>query len=74
MDKIETFELFNELMEEGYKNQAPSNEVADMDTEVCKESECSSCEHIGLKYKAFTKGEKYRAFSVCPNCGESEEF
>lgn len=49
---------------------------ASIDIQVCAESTCDNCGHKGLQCKPFIKPEikSYRAFAVCPECGEAEEF
>lgn len=47
-----------------------------IDVQVCAESTCEHCGHKGLECKPFINIEhkSYRAFAVCPECGEAEEF
>lgn len=47
-----------------------------IDVEVCAESNCTHCGHHGLECVPFIKEahHSYRAFAVCPECGEAEEF
>lgn len=49
---------------------------ARIDAQVCVESKCESCEHQGMEYHPFIRDEpySYRAFAVCPECGEAFEF
>ena len=62
---------------DGYAPGAPSSgliDAAGVDAEVCAESRCAECGHIGLEYRPFVKRGSYRAFAVCPVCGATEEF
>lgn len=47
-----------------------------IDVQVCAESKCDNCGHIGLKCEPFIKEDthSYRAFATCPECNESFEF
>ena len=47
-----------------------------IDAEVCADSTCENCRHKGMEYHPFVKDEprSYRAFAVCPECGEVFEF
>lgn len=47
-----------------------------IDNEVCSESKCSFCGHCGVECVPFVNEHthSYRAFAVCPACGEAEEF
>ena len=49
---------------------------ADIDAQICLESKCEECGHQGLEYHPFVRDEPrlYRAFAVCPACGEVFEF
>lgn len=58
----------------GYSIGAPSADVAALDRPICTESECSDCGHVGMDYRPIHKGDSYRAFAVCPECGNTEEF
>ena len=58
----------------GYQPKAPSYQAAAIDSQVCAESQCDECGHKGLDYRPFTKPGSYRAFAVCPECGEAVEF
>jgi len=52
-------------------------EAEKIDASVAKESSCSKCGHFGLRFEARyegKEGEIYRAFTVCPECGNREEF
>jgi len=48
----------------------------DIDIDVCRKSTCEHCGHKGLECHPFINRERksYRAFAVCPECGEAEEF
>ncbi len=63
-----------ELLSEGYQEQAPSHEAAVTDKELCQQDECSICGHEGLTYTPFSKPGSYRPFGICPSCGHAEEF
>jgi len=63
----------------GYRQGAPSGGLVDsrsIDWEVCSESKCENCGHQGMEYHPFVRDEppSYRAFAVCPKCGEAYEF
>ena len=68
-----------ELHDAGYVECGPTSGfilVGISDTAVCELSVCSRCGKRGLEYHPFVKKEEhgYRAFSLCPKCGYSEEF
>ncbi len=72
-------ELIEQIIDEGYSPGLPGWGVIDgagIDAGICAESECSECGHVGLGYCSFVKPEErsYRAVSVCPECGNEEEF
>ena len=54
----------------------------DVDAEICRESHCAACGRQGLEYRPFTRPgspslglrASYRAFAVCPVCGDTQEF
>ena len=65
----------------GYKEGCPSGEglldVIDvLGIDVCVTSSCASCGHKGMEFHPFVNKElhSYRAFAVCPVCGEAFEF
>jgi len=49
---------------------------AGIDAQCCAEATCEACGHQGMEYHPFVRDEprSYRAFAVCPECGESFEF
>lgn len=49
---------------------------AAIDARVCAESKCENCGHQGMEYHPFVRDDphSYRAFAVCPECGEAFEF
>ncbi len=70
---------FQELYDAGYRQGTPNWGLIDgasIDLEVCAESECKKCEHKGMDYKPFVRDNprSYRAFAVCPKCGDRQEF
>ena len=58
---------------EGYWEGA-AGEAAEIDGSVCAESTCGNCKTKGLEYHPYMKKGSYRAFAVCGNCGNAEEF
>lgn len=63
----------------GYRPGYPEGMAARIDSDVCKESMCDNCGHKGLNCRGYILGinprvKSYRAFTVCPNCKEAEEF
>jgi hypothetical protein len=63
----------NEGLEPGYPKRGLID-AASIDGEVCAESSCSECGHAGMLYKPFVGKNTYRAFAVCEECGNEEEF
>ncbi len=62
------------LIEAGYKEQGPGGKREDIDADICHRAKCK-CGHTGLEYRPFwMPGESYRAFAVCPKCGEAREL
>jgi hypothetical protein len=57
-----------------YKPGYPEGMAARIDSDICKESKCDKCGHNGLNCRGFILKKSYRAFVVCPNCNEAEEF
>ena len=69
------------LYEAGYRQGEPYWGLIDgasIDQQVCAESKCDNCGHQGMDYKPFIKDSikpySYRAFAVCPECKNSQEF
>lgn len=58
----------------GYRRGAPRSAGAAIDAEVCSDSRCEQCGHLGLSYVPFTKSGSYVAYAVCPTCGYATEF
>lgn len=58
----------------GYQWGAPSAEARTIDKKVCAESKCGECGHGRLNYEGIHKGGSYKAFSLCPECGDVQEF
>lgn len=77
MDKSEMLRTMAEL---GYEQRAPSELVFIEDQKVCRNGICSTCGQHGLDYSPFCKWSHhlkrnlYRPFSVCPACGDAQEF
>ena len=46
----------------------------EIDREICAEAHCAACGRQGLEYRPFTRPGSYRAFAVCPVCGDTQEF
>lgn len=74
--------LTEEFIEEelpDYEGGFPTWGIIDggsIDIQVCAESTCEHCGHKGLQVRPFINRERksYRAFAVCPECGEADEF
>lgn len=45
-----------------------------VDQEACRQATCPCCGQQGLEYHPFHKPGSYRAFAVCPKCGDTQEF
>jgi len=63
----------------GYRMGRPHSGLIDggqIDANICYESSCDNCGHKGMEYHPFVREEprSYRAFAVCPKCGEAFEF
>ena len=59
----------------GHEHGPPGSlAAAEIDARVASEQICENCGHKGLDYRPFTKPGSYRAFAVCPECDEAEEF
>jgi hypothetical protein len=52
----------------------PAQAALEIDQSVCIESECSECGHQGLGFDYTYTNHVYRAYSVCPNCNDRQEF
>ncbi len=63
----------------------PTNGFIDgpgIDAECANGSTCEACGHVGMEYRPYTTkpfcgyGDMggYRAFAVCPDCGNAVEF
>lgn len=66
-------ELIFEMQDKGYECKAPSAEAYRIDQEVSTEYTCDRCGGQ-LFYQPFTKPGGYRAFTVCEQCGDVQEF
>jgi len=63
------------LTQHGWVKRWPANrEAAEIDYDVCRESECHECGHDGMQYHPFHNGPSYRAFCVCSACQAFVEF
>ena len=72
-------DLIRKMAEEGYVPGIPgSMETADhaMEAELCANSICEKCGHLGLEYTPFVDrtSQDFRAFGYCPECGNAEEL
>lgn len=78
MNKQEFNDLLLELNEQGYKNSPPPEDplgMCNVDVDVCHQVTCHRCGHKGMDYHPMLMpGVSYRAFAVCPGCGEVMEF
>lgn len=65
----------NRLLD-GYAHRAPSRLAQAVDSGVCAGATCEACDWTGLAYAPFTHPTtgSYRAFMLCPRCGQVEEF
>jgi hypothetical protein len=63
---------------EGYIPEAPPGgliDAAEVDGDVAAQATCIRCKHRGMDYRPFRiPAVSYRAFAVCPRCGEAHEF
>ena len=79
MNRTEIEEVFEELELMGYRMGTPRWGLicgSAIDAEICENTRCENCGHQGLRFHPFVKDEtkSYRAFAVCPACGEGFEF
>lgn len=44
-----------------------------VDEDLCVVYRCQ-CGHQGMDYRSFARGDRFRAFAVCPNCDAAYEF
>ncbi len=59
---------------EGYYASPPTPAIATEDADICRQARCHHCGRQGLDYRPFSRPSNYRAFGVCPTCGDSQEF
>jgi len=45
-----------------------------LDAEVVAEIPCPECGSRDVYYEGYRKGDEYRAFAVCHECGRIDEF
>lgn len=45
-----------------------------IDAEVATKYPCGECGSANMHYEGFKKGDTYRAFAVCDDCGHASEF
>jgi len=57
----------------GYKQAAPSREVAEEDGKIVEENSCPTCGGK-MRYEPWVKRGSYIALAVCEKCGEVFEF
>lgn len=58
-----------------YRPVAPSRYAEEIDAQVCAESTCGECGHVGMRYRPLTgPNGDYHAFAVCPRCRAEVEF
>jgi len=63
-----------ELMQVGYKCQAPSLEAMDIDAPMAEKAPCPKCGGQ-MHYEAYTSPTgSYIALAVCNDCGREVEF
>ena len=75
-------EVINSILAEGYKPGLPKRspialvDGPGIDREICAESRCEGCGHLGMQCRVFTTddGSGYRSVAVCPECGDEFEF
>ena len=72
-------DVYEDVMLGGFKIGRPARGMVDgagIDADVCNKAKCESCGHQGMEYHPFIKDEprSYRAFAICPKCGEAFEF
>lgn len=58
----------------GYQPGQPEGPMSDVDQEICQDATCENCGHQGCEFYPYSKPGSYRAFAVCPDCGEAMEF
>jgi hypothetical protein len=61
------------MLEEGWDCRAPSVEICINDAECAEKHPCKQCKG-SLHYEPFVKEGRYRAFTVCMDCGDVREF
>ena len=66
-------ETRSELWASGYAPRLPNDTAAAIIDCRIAMTECPNCGQM-MHYQPWTKGESYRAFSVCHDCGYTEEF
>ena len=62
-----------ELLQVGYKCQAPSLEAMDIDAPIAEGIPCSECGGQ-MHYEGYYNGKSYIALAVCNDCGREVEF
>ena len=72
-------DLEKRMAEEGYVPGIPgSMETYDhaIEAEFCATGICENCGHRGLEYMPFVDhtSQDFRAFGLCPECGNAEEL
>jgi hypothetical protein len=67
-------QLTKKLESKGYHKEIPNNK--NPDAQACADAKCPKCNHQGLNLVVFTHEGvgSYRAFALCPECGNAEEF
>ena len=68
-----------QMYEDGFQPGYPSWGMIDgasIDDEVCRESNCPECGHVGMEHYPFIIAEekRYRSIAACPHCHYAEEF
>ena len=72
-------DLDEKMEQEGYIVGTPEAfETFDqgIDAQLCANSTCEVCSHVGLRYRQFVerRTQAYRAFAQCPDCHWAEEL
>ena len=64
---------FEQMMAQGYRCGAPSQEAEDIDAQVVERLQCPRCSGA-MHYKGFHKPNEYVALAVCNQCGHTLSF
>jgi hypothetical protein len=64
---------FAEMIGQGYRYGAPTQEAEDIDVQVTKTMKCRKCGGP-MRYEGYHRQDEYIALAICVRCGHETAF